>query len=257
MAATPPHDAQAESSAMATAFSNSLQTELVAVNSLQTELVAALAVYRDSISLMKPTRDEYDSLFFRHKKIQARYDKAIEKISSRQATYEHHKRYFGLLSNALRASNAALDSTTVPVSDLQSLTHVTLMNDFRHASHTLTTMIFQIKRLEQERDKFYNIDQKVCQRCHGLYLAVDKDCRKLDILHAQVRNVERMLGKKPGCKVDEGKCLSCARMQAVAAKVRKANEGGNQTVEKRRKFVGSLADIIEEEEDLMVDRSST
>ena len=223
-------------------------------NSLKAEFSAAVTAYKDQLTFMDPTRKEYDALFFRHKKIQARYDKAIEKISSHQATYEHHKRYFGLLSNALRASNAALDSTTGPISDLQGLTHVTLMNDFRQASHILTTMILQSKRLDKERDMFYNIDQKLCEKCHGLYLTVDKDCQKLDQLHADVLMVEKKMGRKPGCGVEEGKCLSCARTKAVLAKAAKANKGGNKNLGKGRKFTGTLTDIVEEG-DLMVNKS--
>lgn len=227
---------------------------IAASNSLKAELIAAVTAYKDQITFMDPTRKEYDELFLRHKKIQARYDKAIDKISSHQTTYQHHKRYFGLLSNALRASNAALDSMTGPISDLQGLTHVTLMNDFRHASHTLTTMILQNKRLDKERDMFYNIDQKLCEKCHGLYLMVDEDCQKLDQLHAEVLKVEKKMGKKPMCGVEEGRCLSCARTKAAIAKAAKANKEGNQNVGKGRKFTGSLADIIEEG-DLRVNRS--
>ena len=209
---------------------------------------------KEQITFMNPTRKEYDAMFFRHTIIQARYDKVLGKISSHQSTYEHHKRYFGLLSNALRASNAALDSVTGPISDLQGLTHITLMNDFRHASHTLTTMILRNKRLDKERDMFCDIDQKLRERCQGLYLLVDEDCQKLDQLHAEVLRVEKKLGKKPGCGVEEGKCLSCARIKARIAKAAKARKRGNQTVGKGRKFTGSLPDIVEEG-DLMVNRS--
>lgn len=216
-------------------------------NTLKTELEAAVTAYKDQITFMNPTRKEYDALFFRHKKIQARYEKVIDKITSHDMTYQHHKRYFVLLSNALLASNANVRTAPRPLSDLQGLTHATLMNDFRLASHTLTAMILQNKRLDKEKDMFWNIDQKLCEKCHELYMMVDKDCQKLDQLHAEVLVVEKKMGRKPGCGVEEGKCLSCARSKAVVERAaRMKKKGGNEIVGKGPKVKQRLEDIVEE-----------
>lgn len=238
---------------------------------LEADLEDAVSAYKEQVTYMNPTRVEYDSLFFKHKKLQARYERAIHKLSSKQPAYRQHKRYFSYLSNALLASNASLRSSPRPFSDLQTLTHATLMHAFAHASHTLTDMVYENKRLDKMKDLYFELDQRLVEKCHIIFHTVDRDCKKLDQLHVEVLAAEKKLGKKPGCGVEEGKCPACARTKAEAEREAKAaaekeakeaavkeakaavdkeaktNKGRFKSTRKGPKAKGMLEDIVEEE----------
>lgn len=263
MATIPPHDPKEESSTMAAA----------AQNSLKAEYEAALTAYNDQCTAAKPPREKYDELYLKHKKLQARYENVLVKLSSRQPAYRQHKRYFSYLSNTLLASNANMRASPQPISDLQTLTHATLVHKFKHASHTLTDMICENKRLDNAKDLFFERDQKLRERCHFLYHVVDRDCQKADELHVEVLAAKEKLGGKPDCGgIEGGKCPACARTKAAAEKEAKAvaekeakaavdkeakaavekeakiNKGRGKSTGKGPKAKGSLEHIVEEEE---------
>lgn len=186
---------------------------------------------------MGPTRKKYDALFLQHKQAQTRYDKNMDKITSHRTTYQRHKQYLISLSNALLASNITLRSAPRPISDSQALTHATLLNDLRLASYTLTTLIFQNKRLDKARDASWTRDQELYAKCQDLFVEVERGCRELDRLHAEVLEAEKKMGLKPACGMAEGKCVPCIR-----AREREARKVAAEKVAKGREGVGRKGD---------------
>lgn len=198
---------------------------------LTTAYSAAIAAYKTQLDLMVPTRLKYDELFTRHNQIQAKTDLLIAKLTAQHSTYQRHKQYFISLSNNLLASNIALRGAALPFSDDQILTHASLYHDFRCASKTLMEMIIKNKRLENEKDRSFTMDQQFYARCREMFKVVDEDCSELDRLHAKVLEVGAKMGKKPDCgSVGKG-CISCIRnaereSRRIPKEKKKVGKGG-------------------------------
>lgn len=250
MATIPPHDPQVESSTKAPSPSTPLQAEYA----------AAITAHKQQVAHMTPTRKEYDGLFAKHEKIQARVDKIAAKMSKQRSIYQRHKQHVVSLSNALLASNTALRSAPKPFSDVKALTQATLLHELRVASRTLTEMIVQTKLFNKAKEESFKTDQEHYGRCRQLFKVVDKDCQELDRLHANVLAVEKKMGIKPGCGgVEDGTCISCTRngeREILRAATERETKRGKKAASGRgRRGMGQVAegkqrldDILEEGE---------
>ncbi|KAF6241317.1 hypothetical protein HO173_000027 [Letharia columbiana] len=217
----------------------------------EAEYETAVAAYKAQVSVMGPTRKQYEALFFQHKQAQTRYDKIMDKTTSQNTTYQRHKRYVISLTNALLASNLTLRSASGPVSDLQALTHATLLYDIRLSARTLVDMMVQNKRLDKARERFWKLDQELHVKCEELFEVVDKNCKELDRLHAKVLEAEKKMGEESRCGMAEGKCLSCVRNSEKEARRLGADDvakakGGPGKIGKGLGAKKKLEDILEE-----------
>lgn len=232
--------------------------------SLFAEYEAAITAYREKVVAIIPTRKEYDVLITQHKQNTIRYKDVLDKSLTHRITYLRHKQYVSSLTNALLASNIKLRSAPRPFTDVQALTHATILNDLRLASEPFITMIVKNKRLEKARDKCWTRDQELCTKGKGLSVIVEKNWKEQDQLHHRVLEAEKKMGAEPGCGMVEGKCISCVRMEeeaksmvaaaaAAAVKVVKETKRGSGKVRGGNVGKGAegkqkLEDILEEEE---------
>lgn len=244
MATIPPDNTNAEIPAKA------------ASSSLKADYEAALVAHINHLNTMGPTRVHYDELFNKHERIQARTNRLMAKLTTQRSIYQRHKQYVISLSNALLASNTALRSAPLPFSDIQVLTHATLIHELRFASMTLTDMMVKNKKLDNEKERSFTMDQHFYARCREMFKVVDEDCWELDRLHAKVLELGGKMGKKPECGAVEKNCISCmrnaeheARRVPKKEKVIKGGSGkGKGGMGKAVEGKQRLEDILEEVE---------
>ena len=217
---------------------------------------AAVEAHKIKLTEITPAREIYDELYAQHRKLQEQLDKIAAQMDIQRTMYLRHKRYVVSLSNALLASNTALLSATSPWSHVQVLTQATLIHKLHHASRTLVDMIVHNKQLDEMKEASYRLDHESYKRCQFLFRGVDKDCREVDLLHGNVVDAEKNMGREPECGQAIGDCESCLRnkeREAERAKMlREAKEGGSKKAKggmgKAAKGKQRLDDILEEEE---------
>lgn len=264
---TAPPRLSSQSSAMTTIPSLNLNadrsppsTESTSTRSpLEAEYEATVAAHRQQAAVLAPSRKRYDNLFDRHIQIQARHEKLTETINSHRSTFQRHSRYVIFLSNMLLASNTTLRSAPRPISDLQGIMHATLLNDLRLASDTLIDMLVQCKRLDKAKAITFNQDQNFYAKCRELFEEVDRDCKKLDRLHAKLIKIAEKMGEKAECGLVAGNCAACIRNEGREAQKAVADrwmggekkEGGGGSGGKAREGMGKAAQAKQKLESIL------
>lgn len=228
---------------------------------LKAEYVAAVAAFEQQAALIPPARKEYKTRYMEHKRAHKGYLKTVKELHAHRTTFQRHKQYFISLSNDLLASNITMRSTTGPISDLQALTHATLLNHLRHAYHTFMAIILEDKHLTRLEKKLGKHDRDLGAQCEEVFEAADKDLEKLERLHADITKVEAKMGREPACGSVGGKCSFCIRLEEQEAtrraklmpaeKVKKEKKGKRVSMKSLKKGLevkGRLESIPEEEE---------
>ena len=144
----------------------------------------------------------------------------MEKMASHRSTYQRHKQHVITLTNALLESNTALQTATASnaVTHDQVLTQATLVNQLNFASETLVKMIVKNKRFDKANAREYTREGKVFDKCRDMLVTVEKECRELDRLHANVLEAGAKIGRGTDCGREDGRCISCRRNQMQEAR---------------------------------------
>ena len=219
-------------------------------STLKAEYEAAVAAHDRHSAQMTPIQRKFDLQKQKFKRVKIRAQKLLVTIASHRFIYQLHKQYVISLSNSLLASNIALSSAPKPLSDLQALTHATLLYHLHLASNTLIDLLILNRRLQDVKEMCITHNREFHGRYQVVHKMINEGNRETDELHAKVVEAAEKIGENPKCEIVDGRCVFCTRKKerearelAVDNAVREENGESGKIQNKRGQMITGKADF--------------
>ena len=92
------------------------------------------------------------------------------------------------------------------------------------------------KKLEKTCHKEYVREHNFFIKCQNMFMRVNGDLEELDRLHAVVLEAAAKIGKDAECGREDGKCFSCKRNEAQAARMAAAEKAAVEKAEAKKEI---------------------
>ena len=79
-------------------------------------------------------------------------------------------------------------------------------------------MIVKNKRFDKANAREYKREEEVYNKCRDMLETVERECRQLDRLHANVLEAGAKIGRGTECGREDGRCISCRRNKMQEAR---------------------------------------